>query len=237
MDKNVNKYLRKYVINDIIIYVNIIAVYKMKIICILNQKGGVGKTTLSINLARALQQAEFSVVLVDADPQGSARDWNDVNSGELIPVVGLDRKSLPADIKNLTGYDIAIVDGAPQTKELTVAAIKAADCVLIPVQPSPFDIWATNDLLELIKERQDLMEGKPKVAFVVSRQIQNTGVGNEVRTVLAESGIKVFTSGTFQRIAYSDSAASGKTVFESQDSKAKDEVINIANEIWEFINE
>lgn len=208
----------------------------MKTICVLNQKGGVGKTTLSINLARALQQADYNVVLVDADPQGSARDWNDANNGELIPVVGLDRKSLPADIKNLTGYDIAIIDGAPQTKELAIAAIKAADVVLVPVQPSSFDVWATNDILELIKERQEL-SGKPKAAFIVSRQIQNTVVGHEVRSVLAESGIKVFTAGTFQRIAYSDSAATGKTVFEYTDTKAKDEIINIANELWSYINE
>ena len=209
----------------------------MKIICILNQKGGVGKTTLSINLARALQQAEFNVVLVDADPQGSSRDWNDANEGKIIPVVGLDRKTLPMDIKNITGYDIAIVDGAPQTKELTVAAIKAADVVLIPVQPSPFDIWATNDLLELVQERKELMNGKPKAAFIVSRQIQNTSVGNEVRGVLSDAGIKVFINGTFQRVAYSDSAAKGLTVFEYTDNKAKDEIINIANELWEFINE
>lgn len=209
----------------------------MKIIAVLNQKGGVGKTTLSINLARALQQAEYKTVLCDGDPQGSARDWNVANNGEIIPVVGMDRKSLPADIKNLKGYDIAIIDGAPQTKELTIAAIKAADVVLIPVQPSPFDIWATNDLIELVKERQEIMNGLPKTAFIVSRQIQNTTVGKEIRDVLTESGIKVFESGTYQRIIYSDSAATGQTVFESQDTKAKDEIINIANELWEFVNE
>jgi chromosome partitioning protein len=209
----------------------------MKIIAVLNQKGGVGKTTLSINLARALQQAEYKVVLCDGDPQGSARDWNDANQGELIPVVGMDRKSLPADIKNITGYDIAVIDGAPQTRDLTIAAIKAADVILIPVQPSPFDIWATNDLIELIKERQEIANGQPKSAFIVSRQIQNTNVGHEVRGVLSDAGIKVFESGTFQRIAYSDLAASGKTVFEGSDAKAKDEIVNIANELWEFINE
>lgn len=209
----------------------------MKTIAILNQKGGVGKTTLSINLSRALQLAEFKVVLCDGDPQGSARDWNDANNGKIIPVVGMDRKSLPADIKNITGYDIAVIDGAPQTKELTIAAIKAADVVLIPVQPSPFDIWATNDLIELIKERQEITNGLPKAAFIVSRQIQNTSVGHEVRNVLSESGIKVFNAGTCQRIAYSDSATTGKTIFESSDNKAKDEVVNIANELWSFINE
>jgi len=209
----------------------------MKVIAILNQKGGVGKTTLSINIARALQLGDFNIVLVDADPQGSARDWNDANDGQLIPVVGLDRKSLPADIKNLSGYDFAIVDGAPQTKELAIAAIKSADIVLIPVQPSPLDIWATNDLIELVRERQELTGDKPKAAYIVSRQIQNTTVGNEVRNVLAESGIKVFNSGTFQRIAYSDIITQGKTVFESHDDKAKSEMIKITNELGEFINE
>lgn len=210
----------------------------MKVIAILNQKGGVGKTTLSINIARALQKGEFNVVLVDADPQGSARDWNDANDGKVLPVLGLDRKSLPADIKNITGFDFAIVDGAPQTKELAIAAIKAADVVLIPVQPSSLDIWATNDLLSLIQERQEMTDGKqPKAAFIVSRQIQNTTVGHEVRTVLAESGIKVFDSGTFQRIAYSSIMTTGKTVFESQDDKAIDEIIKITNELGAFINE
>ena len=105
------------------------------------------------------------------------------------------------------------------------------------MQPSSLDIWATNDLLELIKERQELAEGKPKAAFIVSRQIQNTGVGHEVRNVLAESGIKVFSAGTFQRIAYSECIAQGKTIFEYQDAKAKDEIINITNELGSFINE
>lgn len=208
----------------------------MRKIAILNQKGGVGKTTLSINLARALQDAKFKVVLCDADPQGSARDWNDANNGKILPVVGMDRKSLPADIKNIEGYDIAIIDGAPQTKELTVAAIKAADVILIPVQPSALDIWATNELIELIKERQEISNGSPKAAFIVNRQIQNTSVGKEVRDVLSQAGIKVFEAGTFQRIVYSDSIATGNTVFETQDTKAKDEIINIANELWEFIN-
>ena len=209
----------------------------MKTICILNQKGGVGKTTLSINLARAIQLANYKVMLVDADPQGSARDWNSANDGQLIPIVGLDRKSLPVDIKNLVGYDVAVIDGAPQIRELAVAAVKAADLVLIPVQPSPYDIWATNELLELIKERQEITNGQLKAAFVVSRQIQNTAIGNDIRGILAESGLKVFSAGTYQRIVYSQSAATGKTVYEFEDVKAQNEITAIANELMEFLNE
>lgn len=208
----------------------------MKIIAILNQKGGVGKTTLSINLARAIQLAKCKVVLIDADPQGSSRDWNSTNEGKLLPVIGLDRKTLEADIKNIQGYEYAIIDGAPQLKEMAVAAIKSADIVLIPVQPSPLDIWATSDLIELIKERQTIANNTPKAAFIVSRQIQNTTVGKEVREVLFQSGIKVFENGTFQRVAYSDTLATGNTAVDVA-GKAKEEIESITNELWRFINE
>ncbi len=206
----------------------------MKVIAILNQKGGVGKTTLSINLARAIQLAGCKIVLIDADPQGSSRDWNSANGGSILPVLGLDRKTIEADIKNIQGYEYAIIDGAPQLREMAVAAIKAADIVLIPVQPSPLDIWATSDLIELIKERQAIAD-KPKAAFIVSRQIQNTQVGKDVRDVLSQSGLKVFDNGTFQRVAYSDSLATGSTALDIT-GKAKEEMELITNELWEFIN-
>ena len=207
----------------------------MKKIAVLNQKGGAGKTTLSINLARAIQLAGCKVILIDSDPQGSTRDWNTANEGTVLPVLGLDRKTIEADLKNVQGYEYAVIDGAPQLREMAVATIKAADIVLIPVQPSPLGIWATSDLIELIKERQEITN-KPKAAFIVSRQIQNTSVGKEVRDVLNKSGIRVFENGTFQRIAYSDSLATGSTALDTT-SKAKEEVESITKELWKFINE
>ena len=113
-----------------------------KIIAVLNQKGGAGKTTLSTNLARALQLGGDKVLLVDSDPQGSARDWNAAGNGELLPVIGLDRPTLAKDIQAIRdNQDWIIIDGAPQIAELAVAAIKCADLILIPVQPSPYDVW------------------------------------------------------------------------------------------------
>jgi len=112
-----------------------------KVIAVLNTKGGSGKTTIATNLAHALQRDGTNVLLVDSDPQGSTRDWNEANGGSIIPVVGLDRETLAKDLQGISaGYDWIVIDGAPQVAKLSVAAVKAADLVLIPVQPSPYDI-------------------------------------------------------------------------------------------------
>ena len=133
----------------------------MKVIAVLNQKGGSGKTTIATHLARALQLDGADVLLVDSDPQGSARDWSAVREDQPLTVVGIDRPTIDRDVKNVARkVDFVVIDGAPQAADLAVSAIKAADFVLIPVQPSPYDIWATADLVELVKQRIEVTDGK-----------------------------------------------------------------------------
>ncbi len=209
-----------------------------KIIAILNQKGGAGKTTLSTNLARALQLDGDKVLLVDSDPQGSARDWNAAANGELLPVVGLDRVTLAKDIQAIQdNQDWLIIDGAPQIAELAVAAIKCADIILIPVQPSPYDVWACEDLVDIIKTRQEVTNGKPKAAFVISRVIKNTQLSKEIGEALEGYNLPVFKSYTSQRVIYPKSAATGSTVLDAeQANEAAAEIRAIAKELKEFIN-
>ena len=99
----------------------------MPIIAVLNEKGGSGKTTISTNLARGFQLNGHQVLLVDSDPQGSARDWY-AAAGEdnnLPPVVGLDRPALFKELPTLSkNTDWVIIDGAPQLEDIAVAAIK-----------------------------------------------------------------------------------------------------------------
>ena len=171
----------------------------MPTIAVLNQKGGSGKTTLAINLADALQRDGETVLLVDADPQGSARDWHEVNAGAVLDVVGLDRETLARDLKVVGTYDWVLIDGAPQIAKLSAVAVKVADLVLIPVQPSPFDVWACADLVEMIDARQAVTGGKPLAYFVVSRAIKNTKLSGEVGAALEDYGLPVFKSGTTQR--------------------------------------
>ena len=209
----------------------------MKVIAVLNQKGGSGKTTIATHLARALQLQGSSVLLVDSDKQGSARDWSAVNESNPVTVIGLDRPTLDRDLKNISDKDFVIIDGSPQATDLAVSAIKAADFVLIPVQPSPYDIWATSDLVDLVKQRIEMTDNKLKSAFVVSRAIKNTKIGSEVSEVLIEYGLPVLNAKIVQRIAYPNSAAIGKTVFETE-SKTSDAVAEmnaLATEVKSYL--
>jgi chromosome partitioning protein len=119
---------------------------------------------------------------------------------------------------------------------MAVAAIKCADIVLVPVQPSPYDIWATEDLVDVIKARREITNGKPKAAFVISRQIPNTNLGKEIREALVGYGLPVFRQGTFQRIIYAKSAAHGDTVLDAEpQGEAANEIKQLVNELKEFI--
>src|SRR5688572_16127247 len=108
------------------------------IVSLINQKGGVGKTTLAINLAYCFKKHGHSVLLVDSDPQGSARNWHAQNEGAKLDIIGLDRPTIDQDLKNLRfDHEWIFIDGVPQTSVMAAKTVKCSDVVLIPVQPSP----------------------------------------------------------------------------------------------------
>lgn len=204
----------------------------MYVIAVLNQKGGSGKTTVATHLARALQLEGAGVLLVDSDPQGSARDWAAVREDQPVIVVGIDRPTIDRDLKKIAHKDFVVIDGAPQAHDLTVSAIKAADFVLIPVQPSPYDIWATSDLVDLVKQRIEITDGKLKAAFLVSRAIKGTKIGAEVVDALSGYGLPVLESRITQRVIYPGTAASGTTVVDAETSSdAAKEVFALVREL------
>jgi chromosome partitioning protein len=214
------------------------------IIAVLNEKGGVGKTTLVTNLARAFQQPRESderrVLLVDSDTQGSLRDWHAAagESGNYPAVIAMDKPSMIRELPRMAeDYDVVLIDGCPKAIGMIAAGVMVSDVVLIPVQPSGLDLWAVNSVVDLVKQRREVTAAKPKAAIVMTRQITNTKLAGESRVALAELGLPIFT-GTTQRIAYAVAAGNGSTVLDGEyaGTAAALEIKTLSDDVWRIAN-
>lgn len=202
-------------------------------ISIQNQKGGVGKTTLAIHVSHGLALKGARVLLVDADPQGSARDWAAArNDNPPFSVIGLDRPTIHRDLPPLAkDYDHVVIDGPPRVSELARSAIIAADLVVVPIQPSPYDVWAADEIIKLIQEASVFKENLKSV-FVINRRIVNTAIGRDVGDALAEYSIPVLKTVISQRVGFAESAAAGQTVLDiDPKGAAAKEILALTKEI------
>ena len=206
------------------------------IVALLNQKGGVGKTTLALHIAGEWAKTGSRVTLIDADPQGSALDWSQQRAREGCPrlfgVVGLARDTLHREAPELArDVDHIVIDGPPRVAGLMRSALLAADLVLIPVQPSPFDGWASAEMLALLTEARIY---RPELAarFVLNRCGARTVIARETAETLADHDPPLFAATIGQRVVFADAAQSGRLASEiDADSPAAREIAALATEI------
>ena len=209
-------------------------------IAFLNQKGGVGKTTLSVHVAAALAGRGLKVLLIDADPQHSSLDWAAARDGAELPAlfttVGLPTPTIHKEVDRLAAnYDAVVIDGPPRVTDLARSAIMASDLVLIPVQPSPYDVWASSEVVGLVRDAT-IYKPTLKYAFTINRKIVNTTIGRDVMDALAEfEDVPILPASVSQRVAYAESAGGGRTVMETiPNGAAAKEIDALITAIEEF---
>ena len=184
----------------------------MAIIALANLKGGVGKSTLAVNLAGALGR---DVVLVDADPQATATAWGE--AGELpftVLAAPLTPGAVEAWLADLLAINAAhvVVDLPPMLGDATGAAMAVADLAVVPVTPSGADLRATSNALELIAQAREARgDDRPRVLLVPSKVDRRTAAGAELEAVLHDFGERVGPA-IAQRVAHADAFSAGRWI-------------------------
>lgn len=212
----------------------------MRTVAVVNQKGGCGKTTLCLNLAGILAARRRRVVVIDADAQQSATRWAAQRQGDApFQVLHLDADHgvarFRSDFDRLTahaGAELAFLDCPPNLATAAMVAMLLADLALVPVTPSPLDLWAAEAAVELAREARQQRGGRlPLVSLVPYRVIGGTTIGRELPESLAVFGEPVAPP-VGQRVALVEAAIVGKTVAEHAPySHAHGELVEVADHV------
>jgi len=208
----------------------------MAIVAVAGRKGGVGKSTIAGNLAAEFAAMKRSVRLLDADPQHSLAAWAAQGPGMLAgcvekvdPASGTLRSRARQADKD---FDLVLIDTPPGSRETTYEAALAADLMLLPCGPSPLDLFALREALNLsLKARAERRSKKPRIRFVPSRVVMSTNLGRGLASSLKDMGKKVLPA-IGQRVVVAEAVSSGLTVVEyAPNSPAHEEFRELAQAV------
>jgi chromosome partitioning protein len=204
----------------------------MKILVILAQKGGSGKTTLAVHMAVCAARQKRRTALIDIDPQVSAFNWNESrDEGRKLDAAKAEVGQIPALLQQAKdgGIDLAIIDTAPHSDSAAAIAAQYANLVLIPCRPARFDLDAIASTVQIATVAK-------KSAAVVINAAPRGKLAKEARVALERQGIIVIDTVLHQRVAYSHAVIDGRSVHEYEpNGKAAAEIDELYNHITRLL--
>lgn len=187
-----------------------------RVITVANQKGGSGKTSLSMVLAGSIAQRGYKVLVVDADAQGTATQWAGAAPEDKpfpATVIGMAhaQAKLHQMIKPMMAdYGVIIIDCPPSVEgQAAQSALLISDVCLMPVQPTPADMWATVGVMELVSKAQVI--NPELVAFGVPNRVSSSSLGKQVLEALKETGVELLDARLGNRTSFQEATIRGST--------------------------
>lgn len=208
-------------------------VVSMKILSILSQKGGSGKTTLTLHLAIAALKSKTQVAIIDLDPQASAAQWGDSRSEDQPAVVSAQASRLEKVLEaaRSAGAKLCIIDTAPHSESAALAAARVADLVLIPCRPAILDLRAISHTIDLIKMT------KAKAVVVLNAIPPRGSLAEDAQLALEDCGIEVLPQRITQRAVFTHSLTDGKTAIEYEPKgKGAQEIRHVYKSICNIVS-
>lgn len=202
------------------------------IISLINHKGGVGKTTLAINIAFYIASKDQKVLLIDADPQGSVLQWQAICDNNTFDVIHHPKDTLHADIIELAkDYKYIVIDAPPSNLGINLSILLTTNLAILPIEPSPLSMWASKKTVALIKNAR---RHNSRLAghFFISRRVVGTALGRDVREALDSIDMAVAKTEICQRTDFVRSLKQGLSVLQyAPSSEAAKEISRLCDEI------
>ena len=205
-----------------------------KVIVLTNQKGGCGKTTSTIHLASGLAKMNYNVLVIDADPQQTARNWSSGKEDIFkfsTTILGRDQQVNKIVQREFDNYDYILIDCPPSVDSIiTYSSLLVGDLAIIPLLCSANDLWALTKIVATIKDAKKYnLTLKERILVNQYKPKENLTVG--ILAAVEDFGIKILFSKLGSRIAFKESAAHGTTVYNLKDKKAIQEVESLTKEV------